>query len=282
MSTVPGPVLGPCTAWITADDVAACCASAGVGSDLSQLDVWAVTASMLMYEASARQFKGLCPPVTVRPCRNTCGCFGSSPSAGGAWYWTSSWLGGGGWGWRNECGDRCGCGTTDFVRLAGYPVRAVDEVKIDGVALDPSEYRLQKWRKLYRTTDPGPPPQPRLWPVCQDLGLPDTAPGTWSVTYRAGVDPPELGRQAAAQLACQLFLACSNPDKCKLPNRVTKVVRQGVTYDRIVPLANLLLAGQTGLALVDSFIAGYNRYGSQRRPAVYSPDVQLYPARESV
>lgn len=277
MST-PGPVLGPCESWITADDVSDCCQEPVTSSDdQARLAERAIEGSMLMYELSGRQFGGICGPVKVRPCRRACGCWGSVSSGLGPWAWSSA----SGW-WGSECSeDRCGCGSTSYVRLAGYPVREVSEVKIDGDVLDPSEYRLEGWRKLMRTTDPGPPAQARSWPACQDLGLDDDQPGTFSVSYTHGVDPPELGRTAAAQLACELYAACRSGD-CNLPSNVVQIVRQGVTMDRVTPLAAYLRSGSTGLPAVDSFLAAYNPDGLRRRPLVWSPDQQPFARREAV
>jgi hypothetical protein len=235
---------------------------------------------MVLYEKSGRQFSGLCTR-TVRPCRESCGCFGDAASGLG-WYWGgygAAYSGGGFW--RNECGDRCGCGTLSRVRLAGYPVRSVTEVKIDGVvmaALDANgnpNYRLDSWRSLVRMDDPGPPSVPRSWPACQNLSLAETKPGTFSITYQYGVDPPQLGRDAAAQLACELYKSCHGAD-CQLPVGATKVVRQGVTVDRGL-LANWLDPSKpTGLVLVDSFLAAYWPRKTGRRPLVYSPDIQPF------
>lgn len=263
--SVPEPVLGPCSSWIDGDDVAACCTSS-VGSDPGLFDTVAVEASMLMFELSGRQFSGLCER-TVRPCRQSCGCFAG---LSGNWSWETA-------AWRNECGDTCGCGATSFIRLAGYPVREVSEVKIDGVVLDPSEYRLIGRRKLLRTSDPGPPVVRRRWPSCQDLTLDDDQPGTHSVTYSYGAEPPQSGRDAAAALACQLYAACDSGATCQLPNKVTTIVRQGITMERIVPLASLLRSGATGIPSLDAFIAAYNPKGMRRRPAVFSPDLAPYP-----
>jgi hypothetical protein len=275
--SVPGPVLAPCTSWIDGADVQGCCTVTAESSDeQALLEEQAVTASMILFELSGRQFTGLCER-TVRPCRDGCGCFGQSLSLGlGPWYWGG--LPGGSWFWRNECGDRCGCRPLSTVLLSGYPVREITEVKIDGAVLDPSGYRLDGWRTLVRLDDAGPPVVRRRWPGCQNLALEDTEPGTFSVRYRHGVEPPEGGRRAAAALACQLYLACSGGD-CNLPTSVSRVVRQGVTMERIVPVAELLRMGGTGLPALDAFVAAYNPNGLRRRPAVWSPDGPRYARR---
>lgn len=288
---------GPCGIWVDGAYVANWDTTIGVGSNTFELDNVAFMASQLMYEVSGRQFPGICTR-KVRPCRQTCSCFGSSPSLGlGPWYWTSAWWGGvGSWNWRNECGDSCGCGSESYVELAGYPVRRIVEVKIDGVVLpadptaivsDPASlggvlvggYRLDGRRHLIRLADMRDPANPvdQSWPSCQDMSLPDTAAGTYSVTYEWGADPPELGKQAAAQFASELWKANpSNQGECRLPTRVQRVARQGITMDRIVPLAELIRTGATGLAYVDAFIAMVNPQGARRRSVVWSPDKQPF------
>lgn len=273
---------GPCSGWISGDDVAAFDSTLGVGSSTYLLDDAASMASQLMYTLTARQFPGVCQR-KVRPCRNTCSCFGSDPALGGLtpWFWPSTlsayWWGG--WSWINECGDSCGCGSESYIKLAGYPVRRILEVLVDGNPLvEGVDYRLDGRRNVIRLADTTTtPPTDRFWPACQNLSLPDTFPGTFSVTYEWGAMPPELGKQAAAQLAVELWRASpSNQGDCRLPTKVTKIVRQGITMERIVPLAELLTTGATGLPLVDAFIAMVNPQGAKRRSAVFSPDVQQF------
>ncbi|MFL5309679.1 MAG: hypothetical protein ACJ79H_04405 [Myxococcales bacterium] len=250
---------------------------AGGGPD-PLLDVMALEASMALFEISGRQFTGLCGPVTVRPCRGSCGCWGSA--AAGPWYWSSAPYGfGWAWGWRNECGDRCGCEPMSRVKLAGYPVREIVEVKIDGVVVDPASYRLDRWRYLTRMDDPGPPVVRRHWPSCQNMSLEDDQPGTFSVSYRYGVDPPQLGRDAAAELGCQLYLQCADSDSCLLPEGTTKVDREGITIERGL-LANWFDPTKpTGLPRLDTFLKAYWATRGRRRPMTFSPDVPPFPLR---
>lgn len=275
---------GPCSSWINGDDVAACGPELGVGSDHWLLDDVAYMASYLLFELSGRQYPGVCQR-TVRPCRDTCGCWGASTSSGISplyWWGLSSYAGTYGWGWWSEGGDTCGCGTNSYVKLAGYPVRDVSEVKIDGavlpeidVATGAPNYRLDGRRNLIRMSTPGTPPVANAWPACQDLSLEDDQPGTFAITYTWGMDVPALGQRAATQLARELFQACSG-ETCALPTKVTKIARQGIAMERVVPMADLLRSGSTGLQLVDAFIAASNPTKMRRRPAVWSPDVQEY------
>lgn len=267
-------VYGPCTPWIDGSDVYAFDPTL-VDSDESrayELDTDAAIASQIVWDVSGRRFPGICSQ-KARPCSQPCGCFGALGSLE-SWYWTTSWFGGTGW-WRNEQGATCGCGALSTVRLSGYPVREILEVLIDGDAVDASGYRLDGRRDLVRLADSSAPYAPRLWPSCQNLDRPDSEPGTFSVTYSFGQEPPQSGKWAAAQLAAELHKARTT-GKCRLPNRVTKVVRQGVTIDRVVPTASLLRQGATGLEFLDVFIGAVNPTGSTRPPAIYSPDSQQF------
>jgi hypothetical protein len=145
-------------------------------------------------------------------------------------------------------------------------------VKIDGAVVDPSGYRLDGKRWLVRLADADG--TIRFWPGCQRLDLDDTEPGTWSVTYVYGAAPPASAVSAAAQLACELWKACpGNTGECQIPTGTVRLTRQGVTVERVT-LATFLSSGQTGLVLVDAFLAAYG--GGGRRAAFWSPDIDSY------
>lgn len=279
-STSSGPL---CSTWITGADVAACGPDLGVGSDVALLDDAAYDASYILFELAGRRFPGDCV-ATVRPCRDKCQCWlgwglGLGPFPDWGWGYDSIV---GLWTWRTGDGQRCGCGAEEQIVLAGYPVLEVTEVKIDGDVVDPSTYRLDEKRKLLRLDDPGPPVVKRRWPACQNMTLPDTEPGTWSVTYRWGGGPPPLGRMAACALARELWKACAPDQACSLPTSVVKVVRQGTTYERTTAFARALRQGSSGIPLLDTFLATVNPSGQRRAPLVWSPDRRRYPRKPGV
>lgn len=281
------PITGPCSSWISGSDVAAFGSPiSGVGEDTYLLDDVAYGACSILYELTARQFPGVCTR-TVRPSKDTCACFGQSIAAGlGPWYWSSAWFGGYGGYWYDECGNSRGCGAESTLLLGGYPVRKILAVKIAGVDLpefDPDlgyrNWRLDDRRKLMRMSIPATsssPVQPQWWPICQDMSLDDDQPGTFSIEYEWGADVPWTGRQAACQLARELYAAGDPNQTCKLPSKVTKVVRAGITMDKVVSIAQLLRQGSSGLQLVDAFIAQVNPDGRKMRSAVWSPDRRGY------
>lgn len=259
---------GPCTAWIDGADVAECC-DVDAGSDGSLFDSVALNASQLLFELSGRLFTGACEQ-NVRPCNLDTPCGFQTLSRGhiisSPWAWD-------GWHWRGGAGLGCGCRPLSQILLPGYPISAVAEVKIDGVVIDSDGYRLDRKRWLTRMADADG--KARLWPSCQRQDLPDTEPGTFSITYTSGADPPDSGVEAAKQLACELYKACPNTaGECKLPAGTVRVIRQGITVERQT-ISTFLRNAQTGLVLVDAFLAAYGSR-SQRRPAVWGPDAQEF------
>lgn len=276
----PSLPAGPCTPWTTADDVFG---AAGKVPDNIDINAEVDAASWLLWNLSARQFSGGCLE-TVRPCKTGDGCFGLAGDesngvnlaiAGADWWF--GW-GLGGWGWRNggEGYSACGCGALSQVKLDGYPVTGIVEVKIGPDVVDPATYRLDAKRYLVRTGRDSNGERLR-WPACQNLWLDPPEAGTWTVEYEYGSPVPALGKLAAAELALQFYYARTGSAECVLPTGVTKIVRQGITIERLQPM---FVKGQrTGLPLVDGFLAGANPNGLRRRPAVMSPGVPRYPRR---
>lgn len=109
------------------------------------------------------------------------------------------------------------------------------------------------------------------WPLDQRLDLPDTATGTWSVTYESGIPVTPGGRLAAKAYACQLVKLLSGASGCVLPDRVTNVTRQGVTISR-GSLKESLDDGRTGISAVDQWLAAVNPNKLRRRARIAGPE----------
>jgi hypothetical protein len=204
-------------------------------------------------------------PVVVRPCRVGCGetTWRTYPAgvagAGGGFYpvlASGRWL-------NIGCGcaaDGCSCATVCEVRLDGDSV-AVAQVKVDGLVLDPTAYRIDNGNRLTRIDG-------ECWPLCQNMNAEDDQPGTFSVTYTPGVPVDGLAEFAAGLLACEFAKACTGGD-CVLPSGVTQVARSGVTYT----IAADAFAGGTGVREVDAFVRRWNPHRLTGPSLVWSPDV---------
>lgn len=260
-STLPGiPVdegdelsVGPCSTWTTPAEVVAFCASEDVdsGSDIYLLDEAVIISSQELYAASGKQFAGICENF-VRPCSDGCSCGYQVLSRGHLV------------GWDGECwgGYACGCHPEPRVKLAGY-VREILEVTIDGIVVDPSLYRVDKNKYLVRTDG-------SRWPSCQTLELNSDEVGTFAVSYTYGRIPPLMGQMAARQLACEIFKDSSGLE-CALPTGVTRVTRQGITFERSFFQRDPDGLWRTGMALVDMFLNTVNPHGLSRRGTFWSP-----------
>lgn len=148
------------------------------------------------------------------------------------------------------------CGDPRLVNLPA-PVGEISEVKVDGAVVPPTDYRIVDGHYL-AWVGAGDPP----WPAEQDYVIPDTQPGTFSVTYLNSYPVDSLGAYAAGLLTMEFAKACSgNATKCKLPSTVISIVRQGVSYD-LSPGA--FPDGKSGIREVDAYIEMWNPKG--RRP----------------
>lgn len=198
-------------------------------------------------------------PITIRPCVQQ-GCWGYWDwSANGAFNPHINSMGQ----WSNSCACAgSGCATACEVSLPS-PVGGIIEVKVDGVALDPADYTVQNGHILVWTGGGDCP-----WPQTQDLSLPDTQPGTFSIEFLNSYPVDNTGAVAAAFLALEFAKACKPKGKCALPRGVTAVVRNGVSFDIE---AGLFPNNSTGIDLVDAFIQSWNPEALVQPPRVYIP-----------
>ncbi len=266
-----------CEPWATLDDLFDCtdCSSllllesqGGPVADSVALNNLLI-ASNILNRLTAFQF-GLCEE-TVRPCCPDDLCGVTVPIDRGNreahWYHVVSST-------QPGCVAYV-CGTAlPQLDFSVYPLDSITSVMVDGVALDSANYRIDEYKYLVRIDGQG-------WPTAQDLLKADTETGTWAVTYKYGMAPPPEGVKAVAELACHLTLACAPADlasRCKLPDYVTTVTRQGITFD-LMSVEEMLRGKFVGLPFVDRFVSYVNPEGLSRPPIVISPTYNRSPHR---
>jgi hypothetical protein len=138
------------------------------------------------------------------------------------------------------------------IRLRGSPVKRIVDVWADGKHLDPADYVL---------LDQG---------TLGFLGSSACCASCVMVTYLYGSLPPG-GEQAAVKLADELIAAAEGED-CDLPQRVTSVSRQGVSWTLLDP-QEFLRDRRTGIYEIDLLLAAINPAKALLRPRVFSPDL---------
>jgi hypothetical protein len=253
--------------WITGADVEECCPANVTDSSGVDADRAAAAANGILYELSGEQFYGEGGPIKARPgghCHHW-----SGRAYSGRWY--GVW-GAGRW--------SVGCPCLSVITLAPYPIREIVGVKINGSFIPASSYRLDKGNELVRLRDVAAPRTVVRWPGCQIGDLPDTEPGTWSVTYTFGADPPTLAVDAAKELACEILRSCDpDAEDCAIPKGTTRVTRAGLTIEMSL-LAAAIKGGSLGLPMVDLFLGTYNPDQLPRPSAVWSPDIPSFPRRQ--
>lgn len=261
-----GMASGPCAGW----EPDACVVFPDCTQMVSGYALEAATE--VLWNKTARRF-GVCE-VAYRPCRTGCdSAWWASPA------WGSIGWGGGGYGWPYPalvggrwfnlgcgfCGDSCSCTVLHQIVLPS-PVAGITAVKVDGVVLAPSAYRVDDWDKLVRLDG-------EAWPLCNDLNLPDTEPGTWSVTAVYGEAVPALGRLAVGELALHLVAGLCAATGCRTHAATVKeITRQGVRKQFFSADSP---SGQIGLYLSDLFVSTFNPARSSPA-AIYDMDRPHY------
>lgn len=163
------------------------------------------------------------------------------------------------------CGSgECGCRPVPEILLDPMPVTAIIAVKVDGIVLDPSAYRVDNYQRLVRVDG-------EQWPRCQNLTLPDSEVGTWSVVYTFGQPLPPHGKLAVTQLAVEISKLCHDQD-CVLTDRVVHIVREGVQIE--LDAYSAIREGSTGVPMVDRFVAWANPHRVRTPPMAVSPDTE--------
>jgi hypothetical protein len=271
--TTPAPL------WVSTDDVSDYLGSdapaAGDAEGQARLLAQTQAATELLYALSARQFPGVLTASarpTSKPEQITDQMWSNNLRYLGFSGYNSTW----GWGTCLGCGYQ-GCGGPYMIGLGRSPLISIEDVVIDGVSLDPSEYRIDDAKWLVRQNQKG-----SGWPTCQNLMANLGDPNTFGVDFTFGQLPPQTGINAATVLAAELYRS-STPSlmaSCALPKRVTSITRQGVSIAVLDSMA-ALDKGMTGIAVIDMFIASTNPRHSMRRPMVFSPDLTNMARRQT-
>ena len=288
------PRTGPCSPWITGDDVSSLIAIQQTVADINAKAAKAnpplpgltdeqvamicteaaVAASEILYSLSARQFTGACGPVTIRPV--------ARPSNADTRGWVFAGGGGWGYGWGASATGNLGLPPVmalyaedmpPYIELYDYPVNEIIQVKIDGVVIPSDEYELRENKWLIRILPtPGFVPTERYgWPTSQTQYLPDTQQSTFSVTYTYGQDCGAAGRMACRVLAENIAMPLFG-NAAKYPERTVTINRQGVTA-QIASVVDIMKDGATGILDVDRWILAVNPEHLRRRPLILSPDI---------
>lgn len=256
----PGAVAAEvlCSPWATHSDVTADAYPAVAKLSTvtaEQWDVYTELASEILYALSGRRWGGSCSETVLLRSH--------PPGAGqGAWPYSSTWGACGCWNYGSLMDNWLYPPINQFVgthlapmaiKLPHEPVIAVTEVLENDAPFTAWRYTRSGW--LERTD--GLP-----WVACLD---------TTQITYAYGQLPPPAGKDAAIRLAIE-FAKKDFGLGCSLPERVTTISREGITFTTLDPMEFLPL-GKTGLYRVDLWLASVNPYANRQRARVFSPDL---------
>lgn len=140
------------------------------------------------------------------------------------------------------------------IKLRGRPVVEVHAIRNkNGEVIDPSSYYLVDHSTLHIRA--GTP-----WTPCNV-----------EITYSYGMPVPVAGKMAARKLAIEFAKLWSGDETCDLPQRVTSVSRQGVSYT-ILDNQEFIAELRTGLFEIDLFLKTVNPDNARRKAKVFSVD----------
>jgi len=242
--------------YVTPADVIKRCKNAEGMSETDDRIIEAIDdATMVMYYFLGRQFDGT-RQTTVRP-----PCLGAE-----------------GWASRSDWG--CGCGCTPYqVNLGLWPVTQLNSVRYKGVTYTGSNltntFHINDWHYLARN-DGDMFESGNQWALSG--GSHDNVDDTFvfEATFNYGLKVPSLVTRATRALACEFIAVCTDKP-CKLPDRTTSVVRQGLSV-QIASAEDLLQNGRTGIYEVDLAISVLNPKRIQSPTFLWIPN-RRYPSR---
>ena len=149
--------------------------------------------------------------------------------------------------------DRYPVSTTGVVLLRGRPVVEVFSATLSDASMPTGGWTLDNGYIL----NVGSSPTRR-------------AGATVAVDYSYGVtQPPSVARRAIAVLSKEILLADSNNPMSRIPERVTNVTRQGISWTLLDP-QTFLSEGRTGIYEVDLAIRALNPGKAKSRARVFS------------
>lgn len=174
--------------------------------------------------------------------------------------------------------------TVNDIHLTGRPVTEVVSV-VDRwgnvyLPFDPTNTTYQYWYQMSdRFRMRFPRMDPAVWPnpipsVDANFGMwgsPYARRGTYiTVNYTYGAPPPIDVQRAIDEFASQLDYASCSDSRCKLPERVTSVSREGVSWTVLDP-QQFLEGGKLGLYYPDLIISAYGNK-VRARARVWTPE----------
>lgn len=211
------------------------------------------SASGLLWSMSGRKYSGITTVTERYVCQNRIFRYGASANTYQAVLLDGAIF--------NIPADEFEGGVTDGlspesrIRLRGRPVTKIHAIRRrDGVILDPSAYYLVDHSTVQAAT-----------------GIPWT-PCNLEITYSYGTYAPTMGRMAARTLAIEFVKLFEGSDDCALPQRVTSIARQGVSYT-LLDSQDFIEEMRTGIYMVDLFLKSTNPDKARAKARVFSPDV---------
>lgn len=141
------------------------------------------------------------------------------------------------------------------IRLRGQPVQEIHTVRnVAGTIVNPDQYYMVDHSTIQFS----------------DGAL--IVPADIEISYTYGAQVPTMGKMAARRVAIEFIKLWTGDSDCALPQRVSQVTRQGVTYT-VLDSQDFLAEMRMGIYEIDLFLKTSNPNKAQKRSKIYSPDI---------
>lgn len=155
-----------------------------------------------------------------------------------------------------------------MVYVSGRPIVEIHSVKVGDEPVDTVDYQVYNQSSLL---------------LARSVAVPVNCGkrATLEIEYTYGVSAlPDIMERAIEVMQKELLAADSDDAECRIPERVTSVTRQGVSWTMIDP-QDFLDAGRTGIYEVDLAIKVMNPSKARARARVFTTTTSAPPIRRA-
>lgn len=160
------------------------------------------------------------------------------------------------------------------ITMGLWPVTAIVAVRENGVDQDPADYHIDEYRYIVKNDGTAFPRCANWYEAAAGPDDDEEHGYVFEITVEHGIPAPRLLKRAVSALACNFYSLNADDDctDCDLPERITNISRQGVSWE-VADFVALMQQGSTGIWAVDIAVKVFNPMGLQSPSFVWTPEI---------